>query len=232
MVDAAIIFIAVLLLLAVCFFIYPRPWCTTTIGCTYNSNCSCGANCKCGPGCNCGKEHMSILPVQESCSSGISDDTCRQCEQTFKAIDPNATILPGIGLPSQNNGVCTITHTMGPDAQKLRINGLESSSPLANNALFSTECSAGKTLNLYEMMLPEGVSPIPGDKSNAEKYAEELNKSGINVAGSHWHWWASDPYVDAIHHQNVGMDPVQFACKTATALSNYKQRMGAPMISQ
>jgi len=157
-----------------------------------------------------------------NCDQPLSDEVCRQCERVFKRLDPNATILPGIGLPSQNSGVCTITHTMGPGSKKLKVNGLESSSPLSNNALFSTECTGGKTLNLYEMMLPDTPSNVPGDLSSAEKYAKELNDSGLSVAGSHWHWWGTDPFVAAIHHQNVGMHPVQFASKTVRALNNYK----------
>ena len=74
------------------------------------------------------------------------------------------------------------------------------------------------------MMLPEGRT-TSGEKSNAEKYAEEINHHGMNVAGSHWHWWGMDPYVAAIHHQNVGMNPVEFAHKTTNALINYKNRM-------
>ena len=154
----------------------------------------------------------------------LTDATCRETEKVFKEFDNAAMILPAIGLPSQNNGVCTILHGMGPKSKKLKINGLESSSPLANAALFSTECTGGKSLNLYEMMLPEGHSPTPGAPSAAEAYAKELNNSGINVAGTHWHWWAADPYVHAIHHQNVGMDPVQFANKTTKALFNYRKR--------
>lgn len=153
------------------------------------------------------------------------DRLCRGSEAQFKQFDKNASILPGIGLPSQNNGVCTLLHTMGPGAHNLKINGLESKSPLANAALFSTECSGGKFINLYEMMLPEGLAKAPGKKSNAELYAEELNKRGINVAGAHWHWWASDPYVAAIHHQNIGMNPVNFSNQTVNALDNYQNRM-------
>lgn len=54
--------------------------------------------------------------------------------------------------------------------------------------------------------------------SNINKHRQietkDLNQQGIDVAGTHWHWRASYPYVAAIHHQNVGMDPVQFASKT------------------
>jgi hypothetical protein len=155
------------------------------------------------------------------------DRLCKSSESQFKRFDPSASILPGIGLPSQNKGVCTILHTMGPGAKNLKINGLESKSPLANAALFSSECSNGRFLNLYEMMLPEGISGAPGQKSNSELYAEELNRNGINVAGTHWHWWASEPYVAAIHHQNVGMNPIEFSNLTTNALGNYSNRMNS-----
>jgi hypothetical protein len=207
---------------------YANTRCKYNPHCPCGQRCRCGPNCKCGPACNCGVESMTSTSMPEKSKddkcSVLTDDMCRVCENTFKKYDKNATVLPGIGLPSQNNGVCTIIHGM-PGAKKLKINGLESSSPLANAALFSTECAQGKTLNLYEMMLPEGISSTPGEKSNVEKYAEDLNKSGINVAGSHWHWWGSEPYVAAIHHQNVGMNPVEFAAKTTNALIKYDKRM-------
>lgn len=166
-------------------------------------------------------------PGIENCgelTTGSLNRLCKMSETEFKKIDPNATILPKIGLPSENKGVCTILHGMGPHAHNLKINGLESKSPLANAALFSTECSDNKYLNLYEMMLPEGNAKTPGHKSNAELYAQDLNNQKINVAGTHWHWWASEPYVAAIHHQNVGMNPVEFTNKTVDALLNYNNR--------
>ena len=156
----------------------------------------------------------------------LTDTTCKNCEKVFRTFSEDASILPGIGLPSQNSGVCTITHGMGPGAKKLRINGLESSSPLANNALFSTECAQGKNLNLYEVMVPEGISSEAGASSAAQLYAKDLNDMGLSVAGTHWHWWGADPYVDAIHHQNAGMEPTEFTRRTVQALSNYKGRTG------
>jgi len=107
----------------------------------------------------------------------------------------------------------------------LKINGLESKSPLANAALFSTECTGGKFMNLYEMMLPEGNSTVPGKKSNAQLYSEELGQRGVSVAGQHWHWWSQNPYVSAIHHQNIGMNPIEFSNNTVDALTNYRDRM-------
>ena len=210
-----------------------------------DGKCNCGPNCKCDHNCICKRNSQQKIPPNRniehyqsttpqhpsappySCANTSVDNLDKSCNASlnqFKNIDPNAAILPGIGLPSQNNGVCTIIHSMGPHAHNLKINGLESKSPLANAGLFSTECADGKQLNLYEMMVPEGLPNNPGEKSNAELYAQELNNQGINVAGSHWHWWASEPYVAAIHHQNVGMNPVEFANKTTNALLRYNNR--------
>lgn len=160
-----------------------------------------------------------ILPVEpvepELCP--VSDAVCRECEHVFQGLDPKATILPGIGLPSQSNGVCTITHGM-PGMPNLRINGLESHSPLANNALFSAECSDGHSLNLYEVMVPDTVGATPGAISSGEAYTQRLRNEGLDVAGTHFHWWGMEPQVVAIHHQNVDMHPVDFAQRTVSAL--------------
>lgn len=198
-------------------------------------SCICGPDCKCGPNCKCPKENAMQKAIREHnnklnnkpMSDGVcemNDDTCEQVLQVFKKYDPNAMILPTIGYPSKT-GVCTITHAM-PGAPNLKINQLESKSPLSNNALFSTECSDGRTINLYEMMLPDMPSSTPGNLSSAEQYAKDLNDSGLNVAGSHWHWWGTTPFVAAVHHQNIGMNPIDFAEKTTTALRNYDNFQG------
>jgi hypothetical protein len=147
----------------------------------------------------------------------MTDAKCEATLEEFKNLDPDAMILPEIGLPSQGNGVCTIMHGM-PGAPNLKINGLESKSALANKALFSTECIGNKTLNLYEVMMPDKVSDVPGDLSSAEAYTQSLSAQGLNVAGTHFHWWGADPNVAAIHHQNVGMDPTEFVAKTINSL--------------
>ena len=156
-------------------------------------------------------------------SSQQLDNTCQNVLNVFKRLDPKALIFPGIGLPSQNNGVCLITHTMG-DGSKMKINGLVSNSPLANNALFSFEKIGGQWLNLYEIMIPDTPNG-PGQPSAAEVYATALVKNGLNSGVSHFHWWASEPYMAAIHHQNVGMDPVDFVNKTVNALLAAKPYM-------
>lgn len=146
------------------------------------------------------------------------DEICRACEYEFQALDPGASILPGIGLPSQANGVCTITHKM-PNMPPLRINGLSSQSPLANNALFSTEIADNShTLNLYEVMIPDTPAAEPGQPSLGEMYTTNLWNEGLNVAGTHFHWWGTEPNVVAIHHQNVDMNPIEFAQRTVNAL--------------
>jgi hypothetical protein len=117
---------------------------------------------------------------------------------------------------------------MGPGAKNLKINGLESKSPLANAALFSSECSNGKFLNLFEIMLESGLPAMgSGEKSNAELYADELNRRQVGTNVSHFHWWGSDPAVIAQHTQNVGMNPVDFTDNIQQSLTNYKTRMGS-----
>jgi hypothetical protein len=157
-------------------------------------------------------------------TSELDDATCGQILNVFQTLDPKAAIMPGIGLPSQNNGVCTITHVM-PGMPDLKINGLTSKSPLANNALFSAECADGKILNLYEMMLPDVASPTPGGLSSVEAYTRDLSAAGLNVAGTHFHWWGASPYVAAVHHQSASVDPVTFAERTVQALQNFNANM-------
>jgi hypothetical protein len=156
------------------------------------------------------------------------DAHCQDTLAAFKQVDPNAVILPGIGLPSQGNGVCTITHGM-PGAPKMSINGLTSNSALANNALFSSECSGGQYLNLYEMMLPDGRR-TDGQRSAAQTYHNALAANGLDVSSQHVHWSGmdvgGDPLVFAIHHQNVGLDPVDFAQRTVDALQIYNSYAG------
>jgi hypothetical protein len=195
-----------------------------------NNNCACGPNCKCGINCKCeNKENAMQKAIRqhnrkqhpENCV--VDDDVCEQTLQIFQKFDKNAIILPQIGFPSKAKGVCTISHQM-PGGPKLKINGLESNSALANNALFSTECVDNKFLNLYETMLPDVNSNTQGNTSSVEDYVENLSKEGLNAAGVHFHWFGTSPAsVVAVHHQNVGMNPIEFANKTIQALNAYNQ---------
>lgn len=222
------------------------------VGCQ-NPLCSCRPNCPCGAGCTCGLDQNRMLRDEQVGNGSLpdvadqgdvplpddqgddmvsvpsacptNDSMCGMILAEFQRLDPGAMILPQIGFPSAANGVCTITHAL-PGMAPLQINGLASHSPLANNALFSTECSDGQILNLYEVMLPDVPSSVPGEMSSAERYVHALNMSGLNVAGTHFHWWGTSPYMAAIHHQAVGMDPVEFARRTVDALVDYMHGEG------
>ncbi|SPN79617.1 Hypothetical protein ZAZAV_397 [Cedratvirus Zaza IHUMI] len=135
--------------------------------------------------------------------------------------------------------VVVITHTDGTGIP-LKINGLDSFSPLSNNALYSYECAPEHKkcdkkharkhgLNLYETLLPD-IPGKPGEKSTVEIYVKLLNKYGLDTAGVHFHWWGEykfdikrkhervDRGIVAVHHQAVDVDPVEFSEKTICAL--------------
>lgn len=155
----------------------------------------------------------------------VDDKLALEIEALWKAAIPSATLLPVIGLPSNADGVLTLTHRHGDDL--LKINGLPSKSPLSNNALYSAEVSKGKYINLYEVLLPD-IPGEHGEPSTAEIYAHLLSKAGLSVAGVHFHWWGNyifnqngeriDRGVAAIHHQGIGIHPIEFSIKTIKAL--------------
>lgn len=70
----------------------------------------------------------------------------------------------------------SLIHKMGV-GYLMKINGQPSKLPLANNALYSVECSKNKFLNLYEIMIPD----IPGNESTAEIYVNALYNQGFDV---------------------------------------------------
>ena len=41
----------------------------------------------------------------------------------------------------------------------------------------------------------------------------------------HFHWWAQDPASAAIHHQKIGLSPIDFATATVNALQTAIQYM-------
>ena len=168
----------------------------------------------------------------DSSSSSKSKDECvvddklaRLVEKLWKKYFPSALLLPVIGLPSNANGVATLTHGTG---HQMSINGLLSNSPLANNALYSFECATSKDgcvskfLNLYEIMVPD-IPGKDGEDSTAEYYVKLLNKYGLSVAGVHFHWWGQNvikgnTLVAAVHHQGIDISPVEFSKRTIKAI--------------
>jgi hypothetical protein len=154
----------------------------------------------------------------------LTDEDARLIERAWKQYFPDSSILPVIGYPSyKNTGVVTLTHTMG-DGKLLKINGLTSKSPLSNNALYSTEVSGGRYINLYEIMIPD-IPGTNGAPSTAERYVSALRDNGLDIAGVHFHWFGStvvpnDKGVTAVHHQKIGMNPIEFIKRTATAIKS------------
>lgn len=163
--------------------------------------------CKENPGC-CFCGFNSIAPR-------MTDALARKVESLWAEAFPGAIILPVIGVPSNANGVMTLTH--GTNMPKMKINGLTSLSPLANNALYSAEVSGGKWLNLYEIMIPD-IPGKNGNKSSGEIYDETLVKLGISVEGDHYHWKGSQPFMLAIHSKAIGMHPIEFTQKQIFAI--------------
>ena len=135
----------------------------------------------------------------------------------WKQLFTDAAPLPGLGLPSQNKGVLTFTHTMSlpgmPPPPPMTINGLPTLSPLGNNALGSMEMSNGRWLLLYETMLPD-VAGGDGMPSSVQRYVDALQRQGVQVAGNHYHWSGGKMmghFPLAIHSQSTAnLDPAQF----------------------
>jgi hypothetical protein len=158
----------------------------------------------------------------DKCKCEVNDKVALRVEAIWKDAFPNASLLPVIGLPSNSGGVATLTHTI--DNTLMSINGLPSKSPLANNALYSFECSNGVYLNLYEIMLPD-IPGKHGSKSTVEYYTHLLEKQGLSVAGNHWHFLGQflipeATLVSAIHHQSTKNEitPEEFSKRTIYAL--------------
>jgi hypothetical protein len=106
----------------------------------------------------------------------------------------------------------------------MSINGLPSRSPLANNALYSFECSKGVYLNLYEIMLVD-IPGKHGEPSTVEYYLHLLAKYGLSVSASHYHWLGAfmvpeATLIAAIHHQatNNKITPEEFSKRTIRAI--------------
>ena len=165
---------------------------------------------------------QAALPqVSPSAEGGIpavlDDNRAVGVINIWRQLFPDAAPLPGIGMPSQNKGVLTLTHTMAmpgmPKPSPMLINGLPSKSPLANNALSSHEVSNGRWLNLYEIMLPE-TPGSNGAPSTVQRYVDALSAQNVDVAGNHYHWSGGTMmgrFPIAVHSQSSTLDPATFA---------------------
>lgn len=154
----------------------------------------------------------------------FSDSEAEHVAGIWKAMFPDAAILPVIGYPSQGKGVMTLTHSGNiagsPANAPMTINGISSNSPLANNALYSAELTPQGWLNLYEIMVPD-VPGKDGSPSLGSRYKNALQSLGIDVAGDHFHWAGGEmmgKFARAIHSQNFGMHPIDFSQRQLQAL--------------
>lgn len=147
----------------------------------------------------------------------VDDALAEQVAAVWRAMFPDAAVLPVIGYPSHGKGVMTLTHSGNisglPPARPMTINGVASSSALANNALYSAELTPSGYLNLYETMLPD-VPGKDGVPSLGSRYKNALQASGIEVDGDHYHWAGGEMmghFARAIHSKSFGMHPLDFS---------------------
>lgn len=145
------------------------------------------------------------------------DDLSRGVEAEWKTYFPSASIMPGIGLPSQNKQNWLLLTHQPNNAETTTISGVPCKSPLCMNALYSSELHNGTWLNLYEIMVPE-IAGRGGEPSTSQKYVNALQRAGLDVSAIHFHWTSSVPYMTAVHHYNIGMHPLDFSQRTIRAL--------------
>lgn len=153
----------------------------------------------------------------EPCCPEMNDCLAKKIECIWKQAFCDSTIIPQIGVPSCAKCVMTLTHTLGKCLPKLKINGLCTLSPLANNGFYSAEVSCCKWINLYQIQLPN----IPGEcgcKSSGEVYTEALIKLGISVDSIGLGWVGSCPNLTLFHSKAIDMDPCTFSQKQIAAL--------------
>lgn len=151
----------------------------------------------------------------------LSDQRAKEIQILWRHTFPDALILPIVGFPSKSRGVMVLSHSINTKyfhMDKMSINGLKSRSPLANNALFSTEVADGKFLNLYEVMLPD-IPGKNGKKSTVQYYIDLLSSENISISASHYHWTGvGAPFMLAIHSYSSDMNPECFVKKTSYAI--------------
>lgn len=156
------------------------------------------------------------LGQDASVRPAFDDAAAEQVANIWRSMFPDAAILPVIGYPSKGKGAMTLTHSGNiagkPAMPPMKINGVPSSSPLANNALYSAELTPAGFLNLYETMLPD-VPGTNGSRSLGTRYKDALQQLGIEVDGDHYHWAGGEMMghaARAIHSKSFGMHPADF----------------------
>ena len=150
------------------------------------------------------EKKVSYAPKKECCivDKKLEDELVCLWKQFTDDVDPsteNGVILIAHGLPVK------ITNT---------INGLVSKSPLVSHGLYSAECSAGKYINLYEIIIPD-IPGCNGEDSTGKIFAKILSKYDIYTDGDHFHWKGhvivkEQALPDAIHIVKIDLHPVLF----------------------
>jgi len=110
------------------------------------------------------------------------------------------------------------------------LNSYVATAPFANYAFQSSELAGNTTndcckkyLNLFEVKITEipnykNGKLFSGLKSRVQEYVNELKRFGLDVAGVNYSWNGQHAFMATINHQNIGMNPVRFAKRTALAL--------------
>lgn len=152
----------------------------------------------------------------------ITEDFKAGVLKLWQAIDSKASVSKEWSTPT----VMLLTHQLG--TMPMTLDGVTSMSPLANNALLSIECVTinGRKdwLMMYEIMIPD-IPGVRGEASTAEVYRNSLNDQGLRIDGDHYHWKGASRLMNAIHHKQIGGDPLEFCRKTITALQAVKSRL-------
>ena len=166
------------------------------------------------------KDKKKVDKVKDRCV--MDNKLAEKVIKIWKAAFPDAVIVPGIGFPDDplSQGVLTITNSTDTktfQTPDIKINGLSSKSALVNNGIFSSECSKGKYLNLYDVVLPD-IPGKDGHKSTVQVYIDELQKLGIQVSGISSRWTGTDVNALFVNSYNIGLDPREFSERTVVAL--------------
>jgi hypothetical protein len=172
---------------------------------------------------------LLILGVQSQPQQNLNDEQSLMVQQVWKSAFPDATLLPGFGLPSQNKkNYLILTHTLGGPDPTMILNGIPCRNPLCVNALYSAEFSmqqkeggVGGYSNFYEIMLQD-VPSTNGSPSSVSIYLQSLANYGLLIQGVHFHWLGTNFPVVAIHHVGpFGMNPIDFSQRTIQAIQDY-----------
>ena len=94
------------------------------------------------------------------------------------------------------------------------INGLVSKSPLVSHGLYTIECSDGKYINLYEVLIPD-IPGCNGKDSTGKIFTRVLSKYDIITDGDHFHWKGhkivkEQSLPNAIHVVGIDIHPIFF----------------------